>query len=165
MIQAIIGGATVALIIWLTKIPGDVRSHDRLIRERDEDLSTWLADEKLSVDRELATLLDELAARNLVFSGARLSGGVRIKEAALQRWRDQERSAHRARAELEGHEEWPHRVWRFLLKRRLPILTAPTRGKPILDHWRAPESYEDSPEAPVSDPTTRTVETAVRELG
>ena len=34
----------------------------------------------------------------------------------------------------------------------------------MLDHWREPESYDDSPVREVDDPTARTLDAAVREL-
>jgi hypothetical protein len=164
LVIGIAGGVGVALVLWLVRAPGEVRDHDRLLAERDEDLGTWVADEHLELERELGRILERLSAQNLLWSSTRLAQRAGAKEQVLHAYRDQERQARRFRAELEAREEWPHKVWRKLRGGPLPTLTASERVQPILDVWREAESYEGSPICEVSDPTRRTLETALDEL-
>lgn len=153
-----------ALPIWLARVPGEVRSHDRLLADRDEDLATWVADEKLRLDRRLDEILDELNPQGLLWSGQRNLLRARAKEARLHLWRDQEREAQRFRAGLEAKEEWAHRLWRTIRGRPFPPLATPLRAEPVLDHWREGESFEGSPVCPVNDPTRRTLDATLEEL-
>jgi hypothetical protein len=52
-------------------------------------------------------------------------------------------------------------------RRRRPLerLTATERAQPVLDLWREPESFESSPVLEVRDPTPRTLEDVIAELG
>jgi len=75
--------ALVAVFVWLFRVPGDVDEHDRLTCDRDEDLATWVADEKLWLDRERERIINELNARGLLHSGERLSQLAKAKERAL----------------------------------------------------------------------------------
>lgn len=132
--------AFVALLVWLGRVPGDVEEHDRLTRDRDEDLATWVADEKLRVDLERDQILKELAARNAIFSGDRLWKLAKAKERALHAYRDQERQAYRFSAGLAGRERHAHRVYRRWTKRPFVQLTTPERARPILDLGASPRA-------------------------
>ena len=165
--QVLVGiaiGLTPLVVLWLVRVPSDVRRHDRLVAERDEDLATWIADEKIGVDWELKTVMDHLAARNLLNSGERNFQRARAKREALHAWRDQERLARRFCAELEGKENGPHVVWRWLWRRPFPSLTAPERARPILDFWRAPETFENAPVLDVEDPSTRSLDDVIEDM-
>jgi hypothetical protein len=164
LLLGVVGGVSVALLVWLGKVPYDVRNHDRLIRDRDEDLATWVADTKLALDRRLKQILEELSARGGLYSGERLSQRALAKEETLHLWRDQERGAKRFVAGLAAREEVAHRVWRTLRGRPFPQLETPERAAKVLDYWRSPESYEGSPVLEVNDPTARTLDEAVREI-
>lgn len=89
---------------------------------------------------------------------------VLAKEQTLHAWGDEEREALRFRAELEAREEWAHRLWRRLTRRVLPEITTAARAKPMLDSWREGETYDETPPAPVDDPTMRTLDSALAEL-
>lgn len=89
---------------------------------------------------------------------------VRAKEEALHAYRDQERQALRFRAELEAREEWAHQLWRKVTRRPLPRITTVERAKPILDFRRKGETFDETPAAPVEDPTTRPLDRALDDL-
>lgn len=163
LLLGVLGGAALALVQWVVRIPGQVRTHDRLIAERDEDLATWVADTHFALTERQSEILDELAAKNLLYSGQRLFSQARAKEAVLHAYRDQERQARRFVAELAGREELPHKGWRLVRHRRFPTLAAPDTSEPVLDFWRRAESYEGSPIREVDDPTQRTLDAAVRD--
>lgn len=151
----------------LTAIPGECRAHDRAIRERDEDLAQWVADEHPRLKRELETIRDRLNAVNLFYSGQHTFEVAREKERTLHAYRDQERQAQRDVARVRESEGWLHRGWRFLSRRKLPELTAPERAQPVLDSWRLPGSRhlgENETPPPIEDPTRRTLDDTLEEV-
>lgn len=171
MLTALAGGAVGALLtgvigafVWTWGVPADVEEHDRLIAERDEDLATWLADERLRLNRERGKIIEELNKQNLLYSSERLHQLALAKERALHAFRDQERAARRFAAEIAARERFAHHQWRRWRRRPVWPLEAPERGRPILDEWRSPESFEGSPVIEVNDPTARTLKQAVQEI-
>ena len=82
---------------------GDVEEHNRLARERDEDLGQWVADDHLRLQRELRGITGRMAAPgpgkgSQLYSGAHArawptrkskrsaSGTVTVKERELLVW-------------------------------------------------------------------------------
>jgi hypothetical protein len=164
LLTALLGGSIgsiITLIGTLTiGIPAEVRHHDRLATEYDEDLAQWVSDECVRLERELAKHMN--SAGNQLYSGAYLAGIAGLKEEALHLYRDQERAAERRRAALLDDEGWRHRTYRWWIVRdQLPELTTPAKAAPILDGWRE-EVRGSGGSAPVSDPTKRSLDWAVR---
>jgi hypothetical protein len=151
----------------LAAIPGECRAHDRAIRERDEDLAQWVADEHPRLKRELETIRDRLNAYDLFFSGQHTFEVGREKEWTLLVYRDQERQAQRDVARVRESEGWLHRSWRFFSRRKVVALTAPERVQPVLDSWRLLASRhlgaEETP-PPIDDPTRRALDDTLAEV-
>ena len=53
LVAALAGGAAGAAIAALARVPSQVRAHDRLVGEYDEELGNWVADESVRLEREL----------------------------------------------------------------------------------------------------------------
>lgn len=158
-----IGGAISPALIALATVPAQVRRHDRLIRERDEELALWVADDDVLLDRKLAEEIGELGKVPGLSPQHYPPALAQVKEGILQRYRDQERAAENRRAELRDDERWRHAVYRRLLRRPLPELETPQRAQPVLDEWRVDAEYQGHT-APVNDPTRRTLDGALSEL-
>lgn len=170
LIAAVIGGTVGSALTALATVPGQVREHDRLIGEYDEDLAQWVADEVVRLKAELRKTTNEYAARpegqgTQLYSGAHARALARVKEDFLQLYRDQERGAERRRADLRDREGGRHALWRLTTRRgALPELETPAKAEPVIDSWRADATVEGLEPAPVDDPTRRTLEQAVGEL-
>jgi hypothetical protein len=156
--------SALTLLVWLSGVPGDIEEHDRLVAERDEDLASWVADEKVRLDLERKEILARLSAKGLLHSGTRISQLAEANERTLHAYRDQERAAKRFAARLRGKERFAHRISRRWRGMPFPEFTAVTRAAPVLAHWRQPESYEGAPAREVDDPTARTLESIVEDL-
>jgi hypothetical protein len=157
VLTALLGGSIGSIITLAGTltigIPAEVRHHDRLAIEYDEDLAQWVSDECVRLERELAGHMN--GAGSQLYSGSYLSGIATLKEETLHLYRDQERAAERRRAALLDDEGWRHRAYRWWIVRdQLPLLTTPTKAAPILDGWRE-EVQGSGGSAPVSDPTKR----------
>src|SRR5437868_6325751 len=141
---AILGGAVgslaTALIAFGTRFwnaHGEVASHDRFVRERDEDLSSWVSDRTVELRRDIHAKTEEMNTENLFYSGAHGAAIALLKERALHEYRDQERRARRDLALIAETEGPLHRYWRRRVARPFPSLTAPHDAAPILDMWRS----------------------------
>jgi hypothetical protein len=168
---ALTGGAIGSLLtavigfgVRASAIPGEVEENDWSARERNDDLESWVSDRTRRLRAELATITDELNARNLFYSGAHASALARAKELALHEYRDQERQARRDIAAIRGRERWMHRLWRRLKRLPLPELTADSRVKPVLDAWRSSVIRHGDPPVEVHDPTRRLLDYTLSEL-
>lgn len=157
--SGVIGALTIALIFYAAKIPGDVAQHDRLIEERDEDLSSWIADRHTELDRAHRKAIQEMSPDGLLWSGERHHRLSMLNEAALHEWRDEERAASRFKSELLARETQGHRLWRGLRARPVPSLTAIARADPLLDQWVEVRN-SDGGQVTVDDPRKRTPESA-----
>jgi hypothetical protein len=158
-------GAVLTLVVTLTVgIPVEIRHHDRLAVEIDEDLAQWVSDECVRLEREL--MGNKNSAGNQLYSGAFLARIASLKEQALHQYRDQERLAQRRRAMLLDDEGWRHRFYRWWIARdQFPELETPAKAAPILDGWRAKVVARSGGEAPVSDPTKRSLDWALGKYG
>jgi hypothetical protein len=155
--SGVIGALVVALIFYGTRIPGDVAEHDRLITERDEDLSSWVADRHTELERAHRKAIKKMAPVGLLWSSERHYQLSMLNEAALHEWRDEERAAARFRAALLARETFAHRWWRHLLGGVTPELSGVTRADPILDQWVTVRD-SDGNQITVDDPRARSPE-------
>lgn len=185
LLTAALGGSLVAALTAAARaagIPGDVRTHDAAIRDRDDQLATWVADRNYELQRECTALRLLLGPQPAVLDDG--AGGVSnwpamahqtdldiaaARGLAIHEYRDQERLARIDVAQLLAGEGWPHRVYRKLRRRSVPSLSTPSRAQRVLDSWRK-QSSMSSDERPVwpDDATKRTLEDAianVRALG
>lgn len=125
-------------------VPLDIRRHDAHVRNRDEDLRSWIEDD----DRQLkAEHLRILASESVKSAGPDLSIFLyqQAKDQVVQRYRDQLRDAERTRLEIVLSEQVLHRIVRRVLTRPVPSLSAPSNMEEVLAHWRErPEDLFDT---------------------
>jgi hypothetical protein len=142
----------------------EIDATDRFVRDRDEDLASWVADRSLALERELAEKSEELNKDNLFYSGVHGTALARLKERALHGYRDQERQARRDVAVARERESWIHAFWRRRRKRPFLTLTAPERVQPLLDVWRSSVTRHGDSPVEVVDPTRRALNEAVQDV-
>jgi len=53
LVAGLAGGAVGAALAALAGVPAQVRAHNRLVDEYDQELGNWIADESVRLDREL----------------------------------------------------------------------------------------------------------------
>jgi hypothetical protein len=160
-----VGSIITALIAYGAKFVSarsDVLAHDRGARERDQDLKSWVADRSVALQQELREITDAMSTQNLSYSSAYGKAFARAKERALEEYRDQERQALRDVARMREAEGMFHRIWRKLMRRGVPELTAPPEVSSFLNLWRAPVSRHNQGGLPIAvrDPTTERFEEA-----
>ncbi|MGD0272243.1 MAG: hypothetical protein ABSB96_00695 [Gaiellaceae bacterium] len=170
---AVAGGVTVAAVGLLAagwaafrRARGEIATHDRLTAEHDEDLASWISDRHLLLRRQLSAMTAKENARGLYSSGDHGRALAELKEQALHEYRDQLRMHDRALATLYEREGRMHRYWRRRGKPR-PAMTAPKRGAPVLDAWRADATRhcgEKGPAHGVVDPTRQDLDSALERL-
>jgi hypothetical protein len=141
LVAALAGGAAGAAIAALARVPSQVRSHNRLVGEYDDELGNWVADESVRLERELKRATRRFAEADRTGEEAHARALAHVKEESLRAWRDSELAAKHRRAELRDTEGWQHDLWRWVTVRgQLPPLRTPRKVKPILDTWREPAS-------------------------
>lgn len=157
---ALAGGSVGSVITLAVGVPEQVRHDDRRIRDLDDDLAQWIADEMVRLEREAVVLRNRLASEGQLEAGTYLVQLAHLKEGALHAYRDQERAAERARGAIRDSEGSRHAIWRWVRRRRLPELGTPSATEGLLDLWRGEVRRGDGT-APVSDPTKRSLAWAV----
>ena len=164
LVAALAGGAVGAAIAAVARVPSQVRSHNRLVGEYDEELGNWVADESVRLERELKRATRRFAEADRTGEDAHARALAQVKEESLRAWRDSELAARYRRAELRDTEGWQHDLWRWVTVRgQLPPLRSPRKVKPILDTWREPVSFGHVT-ALVNDPTSRDLDEILSEL-
>ena len=118
-------------------VPRDIRRGDERIRNRDEDLRTWIEDDDKELRQELIRI-SVTEARNTVGPDYSVTQYQQAKDQVLHRYRDQLRDAHRLARNVELSEQLPHRLVRRLFKRPVPSLAAPAEKAAILEQWKEP---------------------------
>src|SRR5262249_35584773 len=117
---ALVGGSAGAVLTLLLRVPGDIRNHNRQVKEVDDDLGQWVSDECVVLERELRGRMNK--AGQQLYTGPYLTRIAHSKEQALHRYRDQERQAFARVGEWRDAEGLLHRCLR-----RLPgVETFPT---------------------------------------
>jgi hypothetical protein len=131
------------LLGWLYRLPVVIRRNDERIRNRDEDLRTWIGDD----DSELRNgYLRILLAEPVKSAGpdTSLVQYQQLKNEVVHRYRDQLRDAERTVRDVALSEQIPHRLMRRLLRRPMPGLTAPIEKAATLNHWyQSPDDFYD----------------------
>lgn len=164
-----IGAIITALLAFggrLARVGAEIEANDRALRILDRNLETWVSDASIDLVRKLRSIRNDLNARGLFHSGEYGYQIALAKEAALHRYRDQERAAQAQADEIRAREGRIHgfvRAWRF---KSLDIeLRAPEHVLPVLDRWAAPVTQHLGPNDPPreldSDPRDRTVTTTL----
>jgi hypothetical protein len=164
-----VGSIVTALIaygvrFWAAR--SEVTEHDRLARERDEDLEAWVSDRSIVLRRELEEITEwhNQPERNLFHSGAHAAALAQAKEKALHEYRDQERQARRDVSRLRAAEGLFHTFWRRWQRLDRPQLTAHHRVQPALDYWRSSITRHGDSPVEVRDPTRETFQSTLTEI-
>lgn len=118
-----------------TNVFRDIRRNNQSIRDRDEDLATWIADDKKETRRETLRVYVAEARKTEGpdYSVSQIQG---IKNRALQRYRDQLRQAKRTVRNVEVNEQMHHRLARRLARNPVPDLTAPSTQAQTIAEWK-----------------------------
>ncbi len=140
-------GAVVGLLIQRAyNVPRDIRRHDERIKNRDEDLITWIEDDQKQLRRETISLniADSSARRRKMPPYLLAFQQQQLKDQVLHRYRDQLRDAERVARDVELSEQLPHRLTRRALHRPVPALTAPAAKADTIEGWTTPadEAFE-----------------------
>ena len=143
----------------------EIDAHDRFVRDRDEDLASWVADRSLALERQLAEKTEELNKDNIFYGGPHGVALARLKERALHEYRDQERQAQRDVALAGEQEIWMHSFWRRRDGRPFPGLENLERALPVLDAWRSSVTRHGDSPIEVVDPTRKGLREAVQDAG
>lgn len=128
------------LVERLYNVPRDIRRNDELVRNRDEDLQTWIEDDDAELRKQHLVIMAR-EARKSAGPDYSLVEYQQLKDQVAHRYRDQLRDAERTVRDLALSEQLPHRLARRLLREPLPELTAPQLKVATLDHWH--ESPKD----------------------
>jgi hypothetical protein len=171
LLVALAGGAIGAVLagigflaIRLSAVPSDVARHDRRVKALDEDLERWVADDHRKLRQELEGIINDHAARNVLYSGFLLRALAEAKTAALQRYRDRRAETERAFNDLVAEESWAHGLWRTITPRRKPRLRSPERVEPVIDDWRSDVRRYGMGPVSVYDATTWTTDDLLRDV-
>jgi hypothetical protein len=164
LVSALAGGAVGATIAGLGRVPAQVRSHNRLVGEYDEELGNWVADESVRLQRELKRVTRRFAESDSQGETAHARALAQVKEESLRAYRDSLLTAEHKRRALRDSEGWQHDLWRWVTVRgQLPPLRVPRKVNPLIEAWREPVSFGEV-SAQVSDPTRRDLDEILSEL-
>ncbi|HXS33031.1 MAG TPA: hypothetical protein VN758_04555 [Solirubrobacterales bacterium] len=122
-------------------VPREMRRNNERIRNRDEDLRTWIEDDRKQARREVIRI--HLAESRRTDDGPDYSVSQiqRVKDEVLHRYRDQLRDAERVVRDVRLSEQLPHRLARRIFGKAVPDLTAPTEKANVIADWET--SAED----------------------
>jgi hypothetical protein len=164
LVAALAGGAAGAAIAALARVPSQVRAHNRLVAEYDDELGNWVADESVRQEREMKRTTRRFAESGQQGEKGHARALAQVKEESLRAYRDSELAAKHRRRALRDTEGWQHDLWRWVTVRgQLPPLRIPRKVKPIIDTWREPVSFGEV-SVQVSDPTSRDLDEILAEL-
>jgi len=122
-------------------VPREIRRNNERIRNRDEDLRTWIEDDRKQVRREVTRIHVAESRRTDDGPDYSVSQIQRVKNDVLHRYRDQRRDAERVVRDVELSEQLPHRLVRRIASRPVPDLAAPGEKADVIAGWET--SAED----------------------
>lgn len=101
--------------------PGYTTKRDNRIVEREnEDRYRWVHDQIQREAQDLKAMEEELAQKNLTFSGHRGKREVEIRRAFAQQWRDRKSEGDRKIEDARDAETPLHAAWRSMVGRSWP---------------------------------------------
>lgn len=157
LVIGLAGGAIGSLLTYVgrvTAVPAEVARHDRQLRAQLEDLERWVWDEHRKLRQELNGITNNMAARELLYSGAHGGARAEAKTGALHRYRDRRSVKDRAVAEVLAAESWPHDLWRLVRRNSLiRDVSASFDGGTVIDEWRKPVTRHGGEPITPFDPT------------
>lgn len=100
-------------------VPREIRHNNERIRNRDEDLRTWIEDNRRQVRREF-TRIWLAESRRKEGPDYSVSQCQQVKDEVLHRYRDQLRDAQRVVRDVKLSEQFLHRVVRHIRGNSFP---------------------------------------------
>jgi hypothetical protein len=110
-----------------------------------KNLETWITDDAKAVAADSHEKLQQANAQGVANGGFRSQCRRRLAGHALVRYRDELRQTERLREEVRLSERSTHRAYRWIKRRSLPGLEAPTRCGDVIAEWRDAHAAEDPP--------------------
>lgn len=134
ILAATVGAIVASVVARLLVAGGDVKRHNRLVVEKDEDLAEWL----IGRDRRLQNELDDARKRTLRdhpnYTQAVLDRLAATRTIALYEYREQLRAATAFRLRIDADERWTHAMIRKF-RSSLPAITTAVEAGPLLRDW------------------------------
>lgn len=129
----------------LWNVPRQVRLHERLVENLDENLRAWIDDVGDDLRTELTRITSEqISAREEWPMYLRVGTRQRAKNEAVERLTDKTRESKQERDQIELSEGWEHMLWRRLpWSHPLPELTAQEDKADVIEEWRRQVTDED----------------------
>ena len=144
LIGPVLGALVGFLLGRLTDVPATIRRNDERIRNRDEDLLTWVMDDDRDLEREVSAKQQAAYAAGVVSTGIHFQIRDRVTAVFEHRYRDQLRDAERVTRDVRLSEGAIHRAYRKLWNRPYPVLKAPREAEIIVARWKARRSTASS---------------------
>lgn len=159
VLLAILSGFVGAIGERLLRVPLEVRLHNRQLRERNDSLARWVADEDVRLTRQLRGITNSMAARGQLYAGAHGNARASAKELALHRWRDERELAEREAGAIRDAETIAHRLARRF-SARFPTLTALDDSDllRVVAAWEEDEVIPGGPPIKVANPARRSLQ-------
>lgn len=143
VLTGVVVGFAIFLLQRLVTIPREIRHHDRTVRERDDDLRQWVADDDEALAIELHEIGEDCNSRNLFYSGYHVKARAFARSRKLQRFRDQAALAEREAARIRDSEGAGHKLVRLFLRKPFAVMAFRSDTKAIVGRWRTPEAYPE----------------------
>lgn len=136
VVSALVTAVFTATFLRLWDVATTVRQHDELVRNRNEDLRTWVGDDDRVMEDDIAEKQMRAAEAGLGEGGAQIQ--IRDKVTAIHEhyYRDQRRGAERAVRDAQLSELWMHHLYRRIRRKPFLTLNAPEEVAAITDRWR-----------------------------
>ncbi len=138
-VTAVVASLVTVIATRLLTVPVAVRRNDLLIRNRNDDLRTWVLDDDKALEADIQAKLQDINAAGLLHSGAPIQSRDKATRWAEHRYRDQQTTAERVLRDTAASETVSHGLYRKLARKPMPALTAPQDVSPILARWRGRE--------------------------
>jgi hypothetical protein len=119
----------------LIKVPGSVHRNDELVRNRNEDLRTWVQDDDRAMEADIGAKILLAHEAGVGYGGAPAQIRAKVTSIFEHRYRDQLRTAERIAREVRLGEGLPHRMFRRMRGKPYVLLTAPNEVAEILERW------------------------------
>lgn len=151
-LSSVLTTLAVAVLMHVASVARTVRVHDAQAQDVDEDLDTWISDDRRAIEADVSAKIQQANAAGIAGGGFPAAMQRRLREHASVRYRDRLREAERTRRNLLLSEHVTHRLYRRWRQRPLPPLLAPQRNARTIRQWY--EAATMGPQRIATDPAT-----------
>lgn len=123
------------------------------VADLNEDMRRWIADRDRVLSEDSKRVTNEMASKNLLYSGAHLNAQAEVKRAALHEYRDEVSSKRREFREIVENLNPGDPSLHFTLK---------DEARDTLNRWREPATIEGAQPKDIDDPTSEEREPDLR---